>query len=204
MSRREELLDILDTANATDSPELGPPPVASFDEGDPIKYDRSALPAEGQEGLLECENLPLPGVANLETRKKRRESSQHTEVGQSRLGSQFQPRRAIIPDAPTTKTQPLKAGAKRKVNVREDEGNGIVNVMGSEIPELSHKTGHSAATGPETDPLNTANKPQALEYPNLSSLQEKAKNNISISTNRARKVLGPSMRLCRHLTCESS
>lgn len=28
-----------DPANVTDSPDLGPPPVAHFDEGDPIKFD---------------------------------------------------------------------------------------------------------------------------------------------------------------------
>ena len=200
MSRREELLDILDAANATDSPELGPPPVASFEEGDPIKYDYSALPAEGQEGLLECENMPLLGAANLETRKKRRESSHHTEVGQTRANSQLQPQKSLIADVPTTKIQSLKAGAKRKVNVREDEGNGIANVVSSEFPGLGRETGPSKVTEPEKDPLDTANRRQASEYHRLSSLQEKEKNTSSSSANRARKALGPSMPPCPHLT----
>ena len=200
MSRREELLDILDAANATDSPELGPPPVASFDEGDPIKYDHSALPIEGQEGLQECENMTLPGIANLETRRKRRESSHHTEVGQSRPSSQFQPQQSLIADAPITKTQSLKAGAKRKVNVREDDRNGIVNVVRSESLELGGNAGRSTVKEPENDLLDTRNKRQASEYQKASSLQQRAKNTTSSSANRARKALGPSMSHRSHST----
>lgn len=174
--------------------------MASFDEGDPIKYDHSALPAEGQEGLLECDNMPMPGIANLETRKRRRESSHHTEVGQSRSSSQFEPQKSLIADIRLS----LKAGAKRKVNVQEDDGNGILNVVGSEIRELGRKAGRSTATEPEKDPLDTANKSRASEYQNVSSLQERAKNPTSSSAIRARKALGPSMPPWRHSTGGSS
>ena len=47
-SSAEELLDIFaDSANITDSPDHRPPPVAHFDEEDPIQFDPTPKPSSG-------------------------------------------------------------------------------------------------------------------------------------------------------------
>ncbi|MCJ1304936.1 hypothetical protein MMC08_007749 [Hypocenomyce scalaris] len=86
----EELLGILsDPANAIDSPDLGPPPVAHFDEGDPIKFDASR---KVEEPALDApEETPQPLFANLETRRKRRESSHSGDLERSQKAEMQDP-----------------------------------------------------------------------------------------------------------------
>lgn len=99
-----------DPANATDSPDLGPPPIAHFEEGDPIKFDhnQAVLSRKDASGIAEEEQPQLS--ANLETRKKRRESAHHLETS-----------RPSTTATTSTTGQPLKSGAKRKLNARDDD-----------------------------------------------------------------------------------
>ena len=106
-----------DPANS-DSPDLGPPPIAHFDDGDPIKYDpNQQTKQEKNKGDISS------GFANLETRKKRRESSFGREPGNSLSSANLSTSREEGPtQTGTLSVQPLKLGAKRKLSVRDDDG----------------------------------------------------------------------------------
>ena len=116
----QELLGIFaDPVNTTDSPDLGPPPVAHFEEGDPIKFDttQEQPPVKTSESADETQ---LKLSANLETRKKRRESSHRRDVdfGNANVGATMS---TSYVDMAIPTSQPLKSGAKRKLNVHDDD-----------------------------------------------------------------------------------
>lgn len=75
----EELQALRAAANIeqedTESPDLGPPPVAHFEDADPITFDSTRSPKRVSGGIIigEDEIASLP--KNLETRRKRRTSS---------------------------------------------------------------------------------------------------------------------------------
>ncbi|KAL8780403.1 MAG: hypothetical protein Q9213_006488 [Squamulea squamosa] len=109
------------SGDSAESPDLGPPPVAHFDAGDPIDFN--ANQQEGQVNLSreKEDRLNSARFANLETRRKRRESSQPgvyaTPVQADMQASQEE-------DAVDNQLKPgfaLKTGAKRKFMTREDE-----------------------------------------------------------------------------------
>lgn len=117
----EELLGIFpDQANITDSPDLGSPPVAHFEEGDPVKFDAdrgSAPPVDATDGPVQH-----PLFANLETRRKRRES---TNMAQAKVYETTDPQ-PLPPDTSSSAdvaarvVQPLRSSAKRKLNTEEE------------------------------------------------------------------------------------
>lgn len=122
----EELLGIFpDQANVTDSPDLGPPPVAHFEQGDPVKFEPargSAPPANSEDGPAQN-----PLFANLETRRRRRES---TNMAQTKVHGATDPQ-PLQPDASSSVdlaaplvVQPLRSSAKRKLNTTEEENKG--------------------------------------------------------------------------------
>ncbi|KAL8798699.1 MAG: hypothetical protein Q9182_006450 [Xanthomendoza sp. 2 TL-2023] len=111
----DELVGLLPTSgDPADSPDLGPPPVAHFDTDDPIEFqcDPQTHPKLQGEG-----DFNPAGFANLETRRKRRESSQrggHTMT--EAVGMQ------IEETPPSSQLKPghaLKSGPKRKFSARE-------------------------------------------------------------------------------------
>ena len=104
-----------DPANTTDSPDLGPPPVAHFDEGDPIKFDATQkLSPES------VEDAQLKLSTNLETRKRRRESSHQKDVGVKNVDMDSHEYTASVATA-LAASQPMKPSTKRKLNVRDDD-----------------------------------------------------------------------------------
>jgi len=113
------LQGILHSANALDSPDLGPPPVASWEDGDPTKNNAVQNSPIQQCRTESTESVAMPSLANLETRKKRRESTHHAEAQISKADNT-----QLLPQIPRKEsvTQPFKAGAKRKLNVRDDDG----------------------------------------------------------------------------------
>lgn len=114
----EDILGILSDPANSDSPDLGPPPIAHFDDGDPIKYDTSQHVKQG-----DSVNNNSSGFANLETRKKRRESSFGKEPGSSLSSTSLSTsREEDSSQTGTLSAQPLKIGAKRKLSVRDDDG----------------------------------------------------------------------------------
>jgi Shugoshin N-terminal coiled-coil region/Shugoshin C terminus len=108
-----------DDAAASESPELGPPPIAHFDVAEPISFP-APLRQTGSAGLLEAsyedrvdDVKPLPD--NLERRRRRRASALLEDMS------------SLNTSAEVSKTgderMSLKSGAKRKLDVREDDCN---------------------------------------------------------------------------------
>lgn len=89
----------------TDSPDLGPPPVAHFDVGAISRFEPESTGREDSEH----ESLALP--LNLEKRRKRRASALLDNTSNSSDGS-------LLKDSIVTVRS--AAGAKRKLSVRED------------------------------------------------------------------------------------
>jgi Shugoshin N-terminal coiled-coil region/Shugoshin C terminus len=109
------LLD--DDVAASESPELGPPPIAHFDVAEPISFPAPIRQVSGT-GLLEAsyENRvddvkPLPD--NLERRRRRRASALLEDMSSLNISA------AVSNTA--EERMSLKSGAKRKLDVREDD-----------------------------------------------------------------------------------
>ncbi|KAH7350971.1 hypothetical protein BKA65DRAFT_396711 [Rhexocercosporidium sp. MPI-PUGE-AT-0058] len=112
----QEILNLVADAepDTTDSPEIGPPPVSQFVDEDPVKID---LPRRTRkEDSEESTGLDPVLSINLEQRRKRKESTGPSE-----------PKRVGKLES-TTATHgireasgSLRTGAKRKLNVRDDE-----------------------------------------------------------------------------------
>ncbi|KAL8645366.1 MAG: hypothetical protein Q9210_006740 [Variospora velana] len=117
----EELLGILpDSGDPADSPDLGPPPIAHFEAGDPIKFETTHHESPRKERAESAGVLNPALLANLETRRKRRESSRQGENG----GSEPKDLHTIQQEQVGGTSRPehtLKSGAKRKFSAREDE-----------------------------------------------------------------------------------
>lgn len=109
-----------DPANVTDSPDLGPPPVAHFEEGDPIKFDLTKDRSPRDESAEGTEEVRPKFSANLETRKKRRESS-HRRDGDGKYGDRDSNKGIASTATGVPASQHVKSGAKRKLNVRDDD-----------------------------------------------------------------------------------
>ncbi|TKA54722.1 hypothetical protein B0A49_09719 [Cryomyces minteri] len=134
------VLRLSDQSN--ESPDLGPPPVAHFDYEDPIKFDPKPTPKHTEDnGVTTTEDLPVSLSANLETRKKRRDSHARLEIRRTSAFAPLAPEDAEPLPAATQvdRRQPLKAGAKRKLSARED---GIpATVTGEDDFRFSRKPG---------------------------------------------------------------
>ncbi|RDI85407.1 hypothetical protein Vi05172_g4566 [Venturia inaequalis] len=130
-----EILALAQSTESQESPDLGPPPVAHFQDEDPIKFDAQpptytleAEPIPEPEAEPQTEDLPAALSANLETRRKRRDSH----------GGKLNIRRMSVFHSPPERTEdegstgtkaisgalPIRAGAKRKMSARDDEGKG--------------------------------------------------------------------------------
>jgi hypothetical protein len=112
----------------TDSPELGPPPVAHFDDADPIKHDPTAQIAVDQspsKTLITSDSISdfdaTRFFANLETRKRRRETtfSRNTNDGTNTDCETEKP--GSVNSTRSLSEQPIKQGAKRKLSSRDED-----------------------------------------------------------------------------------
>ncbi|KAK4692703.1 hypothetical protein P7C71_g4557, partial [Lecanoromycetidae sp. Uapishka_2] len=188
-----------DPANVTDSPDLGPPPVAHFEDGDPIKFD-STLENPKVKGNYEAMEEGQPVLsANLETRKKRRESSHHKDAEDRR--SNVKPGGEATHNGPAASmSQPLKSGAKRKLHVREEEDQPRkFDDQAKDAFQFNRKASEaSSAEMPATKPnLNRTSKPineKASQTAAGNSQFRKEKPTeapISSTTTGGRKILGP-------------
>lgn len=198
----EELLSVFaDPTNTTDSPDLGPPPVAHFEEGDPIKFDpiQEQSPREGSAESTEETQPKLS--ANLETRKKRRESSHRRDVDVRDASVDSTKSTASMATAMST-IQPLKSGAKRKLNVRDDTDQpATIDEPGKEDSQFNRRTSDFRINDNDvTKPIHSRSiktagdkAPQAA----VSSIfgkdgKEKASGASATVTGIGRKALGPS------------
>lgn len=206
-SSAEELLGMTaDPANTTDSPDLGPPPVAHFDEGDPIKFDatQKLSPREGSAEITEEEQPRLS--VNLETRKRRRESSHRLDMGVRNVSLDSNGYAASTATA-TPADQPLRSSAKRKLNVRDDDDQPvIVDDLGKQDSQLNCRGSERRVVnnGLTKSMLNETNKAAGGEkaseagMPSTSGKDGKEKTSVAPATVTAtgRKALGPSKQ-CR-------
>ncbi|KAI6814156.1 hypothetical protein KC340_g8459 [Hortaea werneckii] len=101
----------LSGTGSNESPDLGPPPVAHFDYGDPEKAPASPTQTSPSRA---GEDDGLPGLSvNLETRRRRKDGQPKLEIR----------RHSLLPQSPEkSDTEPstmLRTGAKRKLSDRE-------------------------------------------------------------------------------------
>jgi hypothetical protein len=119
VSRQQELRDLISNSEtvteSTESPDIGPPPISQFVDEDPVKID---LPRRQQRvDAGDGDDLGPALSFNLEQRRKRRESSG--------LNGQSGNDTIVVSTVPVQEVrEPLKAGAKRKLSVREDDDQG--------------------------------------------------------------------------------
>ncbi len=173
-----------DPANATESPDLGPPPIAHFEEGNPIKFGHNQAALSKTDACDSAEVVHPPLSANLETRKKRRESSHHLETS-----------RPVTTDTSSTMGQPLKSGAKRKLNARDDDD---PMEKSSEKDAFRFNRKNVASTVGENS-LEADKKGQSIIQKvsqDLATVREmsrdKSREAPLVTTTTARKALGPS------------
>lgn len=143
----DDLREILDDPDSQ-SPDIGPPPIARFDNEEPISFNPNQPTEETQEE-------PALSV-NLETRKKRRES-----------GPKLNIRRVSMFESPPEKVEEnavkiTKAGAKRKFSVQEDEDKQTSK------PD-AFRFSRRGASAPETEASNEEGRPTSPERPALAS-----------------------------------
>ncbi|KAK3044908.1 hypothetical protein LTS18_015081, partial [Coniosporium uncinatum] len=106
----------------TDSPDLGPPPVAHFQDEDPIKYDPQLKPQEEEpRDGLGSEALPANLSVNLETRRRRKDDQVRKELRKLSVFQSPPERTDVASSTDTITTLPIRTGAKRKLSAREDE-----------------------------------------------------------------------------------
>lgn len=197
LSSSDEIIAIFaDQANLTDSPDLGPPPVAHFEEGDPIKFDsRQNQPKVGPDGALQPPNQALS--TNLETRKKRRESFQHKESGLKKNDAVSEDKTPLV-DRITASGQPLKSGAKRKLNVGDDEeqtqGGGEKDDYQSGRRSIEQKAPQATNTKSQVaaHDKTTKDKNTNANITVNQTTKEKTKDASIAGISTSRKALGPS------------
>lgn len=115
-------------ANTIDSPELGPPPIAHFENGDPTKLDPSGADVQSEKPHIAEDGMPTAMFANLETRKRRRETSNLRETIISRESDSHHLENFTATEQPTSMRNSLKSGAKRKLDAAADDHRGAGKV----------------------------------------------------------------------------
>ncbi|KAL8944871.1 MAG: hypothetical protein Q9216_000161 [Gyalolechia sp. 2 TL-2023] len=119
----DEMLELLPIdGDVAESPDLGPPPIAHFEAGDPIEFDAIQQESPRRAKLDTTEALNLALLANLETRRKRRGSSQLGEKedpATDSINPLMSPQKEMNDQPKPGHT--LKSGAKRKFSAREDD-----------------------------------------------------------------------------------
>ena len=178
-----------------DSPEIGPPPIAHFEEGDPVNfYPERKYIASKVSPKLEDKNRP-DTFTNLGARKKRRETS---NLEQALLDEPLETD-SVQSNNPSitsfTHTQPFKSGAKRKLDSREgDDKGGPTKTL--EVDDLfDRRPLNSAKASPAKQSTVKLGSSASYTIPQdvhkgVSSARAKETTNSTTSTNR--KVLGPS------------
>lgn len=195
----------IDPANITDSPDLGPPPVAHFEEGDPIKFDPGQEQQSRQATATKTGEAQPKLSANLETRKKRRESSHHRDPEENRLSAESTRWSSSMEGGSMNPS--LKSGAKRKLNIREE--NDTSDAIGNPDKEgfqsnrrntdlRKSENGLSKPTISKTCKPVNANAAPAIPS-DIQIEKEKPTEVNTAGTTKIRKPLGPSKCLINSL-----
>ena len=103
-----------ETGNLTDSPDLGPPPIAHFEEGEAVKLetDPQSLRSPSKQAT------PAELTKDLESRRRRRESIHR---GGANGENHTIPEQGQNEEEDSTRSIGLKTGSKRKLNTRDSE-----------------------------------------------------------------------------------
>ena len=166
-------------AEASESPDLGPPPVAHFDVPDPIKFeprrplaDNRTLPIDEEEVMVDS--------TNLETRRKRRVSSLLRKVSDL----QEDPSNAMTESQDFANS--LKPGSKRKLGAREEDEKAE--------PKSSDDFSFQRKSAISNTPLPRANSSRFTRAPGKSVVQPANEQSVSSPEKKdhpVRKVLAP-------------
>ncbi len=181
-----------DQANITDSPDLGPPPVGHFEDGEPGVFEQA------REVNTEDESTQRTLFAHLETRKRRRETS---NIVQSKAHEVIdhqpqQPRTSL--DKITPPIQSLKSGAKRKISVTEDESRSEPRKSPRDDDVMvNHKyvmtdPNKSGSAKPNTSRTGHPTNNRASRESNGEGHQGKSREARVTVVTKNRKALGPS------------
>ena len=170
-----------------DSPDLGPPPIAHFEEGDPIKPDTQDDRRTCEKDILRKEVSDKPLSANLETRRRRRESN-HAKGTFSQSIDCDAAKTSDATSNITLSSQSVKAGAKRKLNVREEdeqslkerEWDGFQFERKEATKPIADKAGKTASSRLSDRPSTRTERLRGTVY----------ENNASVSS-AGRRALGP-------------
>ncbi|KAI4216381.1 MAG: hypothetical protein LQ351_001391 [Letrouitia transgressa] len=178
--------------SAIDSPDLGPPPIAHFEEGDPIKLDAFQLsiperPESDVRGLHP--NL----LANLETRRKRRGSSNRSEAETTELDHN----RDVLHSKSTS--EHLKTGAKRKLNVNglDEHVNEQANKANDDFrsgrsPETQQKENRTVVTtDPSKETAKESSSRSSLKLASHDGNKDERSQSFATASIDGRKALGP-------------
>lgn len=184
-----------DQANVTDSPDLGPPPVGHFEDGEPGALDQP------RELDREDETTQRTLFTNLETRKRRRETA---SIVQTRT-HEVKDAQPLEPEMALAKTilpvEPLKSGAKRAMTAKEGECNAELRESshGDDIMfDFDHRYVMPASNKTVLAKSNNAKAEQHLIKPRIfkesseNESQGKARDAKSALQTKNRKALGPS------------
>ncbi|KAI8934081.1 hypothetical protein NX059_008844 [Plenodomus lindquistii] len=166
----EELQQVLVDPDSQ-SPDIGPPPISRFDDEEPIAFNADPCAEDiAEEPAAEAEEAALS--ANLETRKKRRES-----------GPKLNVRRMSVFESPDeteeTAAKPTRA-TKRKFSVQEDEDR--LQFKGEPF-RFSRRTTPAA---PETEASNEDSRPSSPDRPILGSKPVNTDPVVTVSPKKQR------------------
>lgn len=158
----------LSDGSSNGSPDLGPPPVARFECQDPIKFDTQNV-SEPQNAEVEAEanpeldnipqeeGLPANMFANLETRRKRKDSQPKLEL---RRHSILPPPSPSSSDAETT-APTLRTGAKRKLADRDLDRQ--MKAPSKTDFTFNRKTSTEPSKPAEETPVEAEKEPETVE-----------------------------------------
>ncbi|KAL8998562.1 MAG: hypothetical protein Q9169_002402 [Polycauliona sp. 2 TL-2023] len=185
------------SGDAADSPDLGPPPVAHFDAGDPIKFNANQCEPQMQ-GKMEKESDLNPALfANLETRRKRRGSTQRGEPTRNGT-SDMQSSQEEASAEHITPGHALKYGAKRKFTAREEEEQ-VDDATAPEADEFQYN-GNPTVTQPAVGsraksasgkPEKQAVQKSSEDYTTQTGRSQGKPKINTVSTQNGRNVLAP-------------
>ena len=193
--RFDELLEMLpDAVDAIDSPDLGPPPIAHFENGDPTKIEQRGDDVQSENNHNADDDMRPAMFANLETRKRRRETTNLREII-SRETDLHNLQQRTNTGQSSSMGKSLKSGAKRKLDATVDEDRGAGNVLegdGFALDKTPIEPGVNNISRSGPPKSENPGSPKLFREPGvecvLASVQES-----SLAIGKHRKALGPSM-----------
>ncbi|KAL8908676.1 MAG: hypothetical protein Q9207_000644 [Kuettlingeria erythrocarpa] len=194
----DDIHGLLPDLNGTaESPDLGPPPIAHFEAGDPIHFDASQQesPWQTKQDIGGALNPAL--LSNLETRRRRRESSRPGDNAVLQLTDSQTSHQELL-DNTNKPEHTLKSGAKRKFSARdEDEQSGLPSTSErddfqfnrtQETPQTERPSGTRLVTGQAEKRAEQGSQSDATK------MKESSREKPRVNPNQAltsRNVLAP-------------